>query len=126
MWMRFLAPNAWNKHLVKVHEENVRLAAKKAADDIRIDDDGLKELDYDKDVHLELKEVDTDTISIVSHQSELKYFESKDADDDCVIVEAPSDLDLDAAVEETKDSKDADSDSVESVGSQLVRLAAGH
>lgn len=99
----------------------MRLAAERAADDIRIDD-GLKELDYDKDVHLGLKEVDTDTISVVSHQSELKHFELNDVDDDGVLV----DLDLDNAVEERKDSEDADSDSVESVGSQLVRLAAGH
>jgi hypothetical protein len=38
-------------------------------------------------------------------------------------VETPSDFHADKAVEESKDS---DSDSVESVGSQLVRLAAAH
>ena len=121
MWMRFLAPNVWNKHLVKVHEENLRFAAMKAADDICIND-GLKELEYDEDVHLELKNVDTDTVSIVSQQSELKKLEDLD-DCDAVLVEVPSDLNVDEAVEE---SKDTDSDSVESVGSQLVRLASTH
>ena len=93
----------------------------KAADDICIND-GLKELEYDEDVHLELKNVDTDTVSIVSQQSELKKMEDLD-DCDVVLVETPSDLDVDEAVEE---SKDTDSDSVESVGSQLVRLASTH
>jgi short-subunit dehydrogenase len=121
MWMRFLAPNVWNRHLVKVHEENLRLAAVKAADDICIND-GLKEQEYDKDIHLELKNVDTDTVSVVSQQSELKKTEDLD-DCDAVLVETPSDFHADKAVEESKDS---DSDSVESVGSQLVRLAAAH
>jgi len=125
MWMRFFAPGIWNKHLIKVHDENMRLAAEKAANDICIDDA------FDKDgMHFELKDVDTDTISVVSHQSQPKKLDNelKDVDDsDAVIVEAPSDLDLETAQEEFKDAdKDSDADSVESVGSQLARLAASH
>lgn len=105
----------------------MRLAAERAANNI-CNHDGPKDLDLEKDMQIELKGVNTDSISVLSHQSELKKpdSESKDFehDIDAVIVETPSDLDLEAAQEESKNIED--SDSVESVGSQLVRLAAAH
>ena len=126
MFLRFAAPSVWNRHLVKVHDENVRLAAEKAAAEISIND-GVKDLDLEEVNPAESKDTqDADTISIVSQKSEAKLHLEDEAQDESkdsgegVIVECPSDMTGDHLV----DTGDNDSDSVESVGSQLARLAA--
>lgn len=124
IWMRFLAPAAWNQHLIKVHEKNIKLAAERAANDICIDD-GLKELGLDEDTHAESKDIgDVDSVELMK----LSSVSNDSADSDLVIVGSPSnDLDFGVTHEESRgDNEETDADSVESVGSQLVRLAAGH
>lgn len=120
MLMRFLSPTLWNKHLIKVHEENLRLAAERAANEISVYDE------FDEDKNEQLKDKDSDTVSVISHQSEHNQLKFASGDSGVVIVEAPSNLSVEKAQNESKEENDADDDSVESVGSQLVRLAAGH